>query len=149
MYFSVTFRNANGQKKNTWEDWHLIPTTPPMIAPPEPEYNYVDIPGSLDGPLDLTGALSNGKPTFKNSSGTWQFYWVPQSNAETRVNVVRDIRRFLNGGRFVVSLEEDPGFYHVGRFSLSDVSVGKDPTKVTLKYQVSPNEYTAEDLGYV
>ena len=57
MYYSVTFENEAGVKRNTWEDWHLIPMSPPMIAPFKPNYNYVDIPGRIEGPLDLTGVF--------------------------------------------------------------------------------------------
>ena len=29
MYHSITIGD-----KNTWDDWHMIPVTPPVIAPP-------------------------------------------------------------------------------------------------------------------
>ena len=48
MYYSLTF-TVNGVEKNTWSDWNMIPSTPPMIPAPEPNTNYVDIPGRSGG----------------------------------------------------------------------------------------------------
>ena len=58
MYHSITIGD-----KNTWDDWHLIPTTRPLFAPPGVKKNIVSIPGG-DGSLDLTEALT-GRPTYK------------------------------------------------------------------------------------
>ena len=44
MYHSITFDN----EKNTWDDWHLIPSSRPLVAPPSIKSNYVDVAG-VDG----------------------------------------------------------------------------------------------------
>ena len=66
MYHSITIGD-----KNTWDDWHLIPTTRPLFNPPTVKTNIIDIPGG-DGVLDLTTALA-GRPTYNNRTGSWTF----------------------------------------------------------------------------
>ena len=40
MYHSIAFGN-----KNTWDDFYLVPSTKPIILPPEVKTKIVDIPG--------------------------------------------------------------------------------------------------------
>ena len=57
MYHSITFGD-----KNTWDDWHLIPSKRPSFNPPNVKSQYVDIPGG-NGVLDLTESLT-GYPLY-------------------------------------------------------------------------------------
>ena len=66
MYHSITFGD-----KNTWDDWHLIPSTRPLVNPPSRKKNTVDIPGA-DGSLDLSNVVS-GHPVYENRSGSFEF----------------------------------------------------------------------------
>ena len=66
MYHSITIG-----EKNTWDDWHLIPTSRPLFSAPKVKENIIDIPGA-DGSLDLTIALT-GRPTYENRIGSWTF----------------------------------------------------------------------------
>ena len=59
MYHSITFGD-----KNTFDDWHLIPTSRPVIAPPPFRSHTEDIPGGF-GSLDLSEALT-GYPLNDN-----------------------------------------------------------------------------------
>ena len=63
MYHSITFGT-----KNTWDDWHLIPKTRPLVNPPTVKTNYVDIPCG-DGVLDLTETLAC-RPVHNNRNGS-------------------------------------------------------------------------------
>ena len=38
MYHSITIGD-----KNTWDDWHMIPVTPPVIAPPVEKTISLDV----------------------------------------------------------------------------------------------------------
>ena len=40
MYHSITIGD-----KNTWDDWHMIPVTPPVIAPPVEKTISLDVEG--------------------------------------------------------------------------------------------------------
>lgn len=63
MYHSVFFGG-----KNTWDDWHIVPSSRPVIKPPTKKTNYLDIPGA-DGNLDLSEALT-GYPVYNNREGS-------------------------------------------------------------------------------
>ena len=67
MYHSITFGD-----KNTWDDWHLIPSSRPLFNPPTPKTKYQDIPGA-NGKLDLSEALT-GYPVYDNRIGSFEFY---------------------------------------------------------------------------
>ena len=67
MYHSITFGS-----KNTWEDWHLVPTSRPLFLPPKQKKSITDIPGG-DGVLDMSEALT-GYPVFNNREGSFEFH---------------------------------------------------------------------------
>lgn len=157
MYYSITFESVKtGRKKNTWEDWYLIPSSPPVVTPPEVYTNIVEIPGREKGPLDLSEVLS-GKPTYLNSEGDWEFIYSKEYCEKfTRVEIVNEVKSFLHGQRMKVTLEEDTTQYYTGRLSLSEVKVGASFSSLTIHYvlepipnavkvptQAAPDDYTA------
>ena len=92
MYHSLIFIDGN-ITRNTWDNWHLIPSSRPVVVRPTATYKYVDVPG-MDGSLDLTDYLI-GRPTYSDCSGSFEFYvandygdWVSRKNEKAS---------FLNG----------------------------------------------------
>lgn len=138
MYYSITFTDQSEVSKNTWVDWHLIPSSPPMIEPPEPYTNYVDIPGRHEGPLDLSEALSNG-PAYGNSEGGWEF--VSAIDYENRMELYLELKKFLHGRQMTIRLEEDPLHYYIGRISVEKPRTGKGHNIYSLKYTIQPVRY--------
>lgn len=138
MYYSITFVNSSNVKKNTWEDWHLVPTSPPMIETPEPYTNFVEIPGRTEGPIDLSEALSNG-PSYQNSDGAWDFILVDEG--QPRIDLYQEIKNFLHGRRLKVILEEDYLHYYEGRFSTSMPKTGNGFTQFSIGYEIAPVRY--------
>lgn len=129
MYHSITFGD-----KNTWDDWHLIPASRPFIAPPTPKTNVVEVPG-MNGTVDLTETLT-GSPTYDNRSGSFQFivvndYWDWTVAYST-------IMAYLHGQKMRIVLEDDPGFYYEGRFSVNQWASGKTNSSITINYDVYP-----------
>ena len=141
MYYSVTFTNSEGDKKNTWEDWHLVPTSPPSIEPPEPYTNLVDIPGRAAGPIDLSETLA-GRVTYQSSKGQWSF--LALDGYFSRPVLYQMIRKFLHGQRVKVEIEEDPLHYYTGRMSISQVQTGKGMNGITIKYVIDPLRYNLD-----
>lgn len=139
MYYSITFESlADGQKKNTWDDWHLIPSAPPMVVPPEAFTNYVDIPGRKQGPLDLTEVLSDG-PVLLNSEGSWELIWNEDYCPEmTRVQAFQTVLSFLHGKRFRITFEEDPGTSYIGRIQVGAPKPGNAYSTIELRYTIQP-----------
>ena len=66
MYHSITFG-----EKNTWDDWHLVPTSRPVFHPPAQKVKTIDVPGG-DGVIDLSRALT-GYPVYQNRTGSFEF----------------------------------------------------------------------------
>lgn len=142
MYYSVTFTDSSGLSRNTWTDWSLIPSSPPMINAPEPYTNYVDIPGRVAGPIDLSEVLTNSV-SYQNSEGEWGF--ISNDYTENRMNKFLELKQFLHGKRMKIELEEDPDHYYLGRTFVSEVRTGNGPNAYTIKYIVSPVRYNSTD----
>lgn len=175
MYHSIKIGSDLGQIdawKDTWNDWHLIPSARPQVSFPPVRTKYVDIPG-MDGQLDLTEALTGG-PLYGNRTGSWSFVIVNPYLTVTGVTGVSEIRwkadqdvtpnyhptfdydyhslcseiaAFLHGRSFKVILEDEPGYYYEGRLQLENPGTGKDYSQLSISYNLEPYKtvYIAED----
>lgn len=129
MYHSITFGN-----KNTWDDWHLIPTSRPVINPPGLNANMVEIPG-MDGSYDMTEWLA-GRPIYKDRSGSLEF---AVANDYTSWEVAySEISNYLHGQKMRVVLEDDPGFYYEGRMTVNKWKSDKWYSIITINYVLAP-----------
>jgi len=140
MYFSVTFINSSGKRQNTWADWRMIPASPPMVEPPEPYTNYVEIPGRTEGPIDLSEAVA-GRPTYKNSQGQWEFY--VSDDSYPRMVLYDMLKKFLHGQKMKIQFEDDPGHTYEGRITVSAPNTGKENTSFTMRYTIAPFRYNS------
>lgn len=141
MYHSLTIGRleiVNGVSsivgKNTWDDWHLIPSSRPFVAMPEVNANAVDIP-FRDGSLDITEAVT-GFVTYKDRDGSWEFYI--HNDYSYWANLLREIANYLHGKRFAVWLEDEPEYYYEGRLSLEDYKPGKNYSTLSIHYVLHP-----------
>lgn len=122
--------------KNTYKDWKLIPTSRPLINPPTPKTNYVDIPG-MDGSLDYTEVLAGIK--YNNRQGSWEFI-VLNGYAEWQ-NRYSEIMNYIQGKKFRVILEDDPDYYYNCRLSMNSWQSDKDWSKIVIDYIAEPFKY--------
>lgn len=129
MYHSITLGN-----KNTWDDWHLIPKTRPLVNPPQVKTNYIDIPGG-DGVLDLTTALS-GRPLYKNRTGSWEF--IVENGFKSWSSLFSEIMGYLQGQQMRATLEDDPLYYYEGRFSVNAWKSDPYYSLIVIDYDVGP-----------
>ena len=129
MYHSITFG-----EKNSWDDWCLIPTSRPNVAPPQIKTKYVEIPGT-DGQVDLSELLA-GRPLYDMRSGSWEFILQPEKWAfEDAVTVIMG---YLHGKRLRVVLEDDPEYYYEGRLTVNSLKCDKNWNIITINYNFSP-----------
>lgn len=128
-YHSITIGD-----KNTWDDWHLVPTSRPLVPPPSVNASYVTIPGS-NGALDLTEALT-GYPTYTNRTGSWEFL-VLNGYGEWYARY-SEIMAYLHGKKFRAILDDDPNYYYEGRFAVDSWASNKDWSRITINYNVGP-----------
>lgn len=77
--FNVELQDWSGEvtkkSKNSWDDWHLVPSSRPVIVPPKQKKNTINISGA-DGIINLSGALTNGRPVYNNREGSLEFIVV-------------------------------------------------------------------------
>lgn len=128
---------------NTWDTWHLIPTSKPVVAGPEPKMNFIEIPGR-HGALDLSTYLTGGM-VFGQRTGSWEFiidngweYWETTRQA---------IYEALHGKEFHVVLEDNPMWYWLGRISISEYRPDASNNRVTLNYAFEPYSYSVLGAG--
>ncbi len=144
MYHSITFEKAYAQlsvSKNTWDDWHLVPSSRPVVNPPSVKTKTVDIPGG-NGLIDLTESLS-GYPTYNNRTGSIEFIVVNDFNwqnpdHEEWYKTYSDVMNFVHGKSLRMYLEDDKEYYYEGRFSVDSWKSDKNNSKISIKYDVSP-----------
>lgn len=129
MYHSITFGD-----KNTWDDWHLIPSSRPLFDPPEVKNHFVEIPGG-DGVLDLTTALV-GRPLYNNRIGSIEFY--VENGFKNWTVLYSEIMTYLHGQKMRAILEDDPGYYYEGRFSVNKWRSDRERSIITIDYNVGP-----------
>lgn len=129
---------------DTYEDWHLVPSSRPAIASPGVETKFVTIPGR-DGSLDLSEFLRNGRPAYGDRSGSFDFYvengWDENANPEEFwMTLYPRIVNTLHGKKFKMVLnEDDPDYYWEGRFTVDKYDPGDGyHSKVTISYAVAP-----------
>lgn len=137
MYHSVTFG-----KRNTFDDWHLVPDSRPSIAMPSPKTVTVDIPGR-DGVLDLSEALRRF-PVYYNRTGTLKFH-VLNGYHDWQV-LYSSIANFLHGRTLEIRLEDDPNWYYVGRAWVKQWTSNNDGTwsDIEIEYDLEPYKFFRE-----
>ena len=140
MYHSITIG-----EKNTYEDWHLVSTSRPLINPPKVKSNFIEIPGR-DGVIDLTDALI-GRATYSNRTGSWDFIVLNEyASGQDWTTLYTEIMEYLHGHNFKVILtDDDPGYYYYGRLDVNQWRSNPTWSTITIDYNLGPYKY---DISY-
>jgi hypothetical protein len=123
--------------KDSWVDWHLIPSSRPVFNPPTPKTKFIDIPGG-DGQLDLTTSLT-GDTVYQNRTGSLEF--IVDNGHQEWFTLYSDIMDYLHGKLQRATLEDEPTFYYEGRFSVNKWKSDPHNSKIVIDYNVSPYKY--------
>ena len=132
-YHSVVFVSGNTEI-NTWDDWHLIPSSPPSISPPAVRTKYEEDPGK-NSQIDLTEIL-DGSVHYEDHEGSWSFFIANGYN--NRAALFHKISDFLYGKKMDVILLDDPNYIYTGRFSVGGFKSGKNNSTIDIKYELVP-----------
>ena len=139
--------SSTGEKewtgKNTWDDWHLVPTSRPLVSAPQVKTSFIDLPGA-DGSLDMTTALA-GRPTYNRRSGSWEFL-VMNDYFDWTV-LYSEIMLYLQGKEFEVILEDDPGYYYIGRLAVNQWRSDPNWSKIVINYNFDPYKRDVSGFG--
>lgn len=119
---------------NTWDDFHLIPTSRPVIAPPSVKTNTIDLPGG-NGVLDLSYSLTKG-PLYENRTGSLEFIVDPEQ--DTWINVYQKLSNYLDGRYRYMALEDDPYWVYEGKFMVNNWQSDEHWSTITIDYDVKP-----------
>lgn len=140
MYHSITIG-----EKNTYDDWHLVTPSRPVINPPKVKSNYIEIPGR-DGVIDLTDALI-GRATYSNRSGSWEFIVLNEyAPGQDWTTLYTEIMEYLHGQNYKVILsDDDPGFYYYGRLNVNQWRSNPTWSRIVIDYNLGPYKY---DISY-
>lgn len=122
--------------RNTWNNWHLIPTSRPTFSMPSQKTNSIEIPGT-DGAIDLSYALTK-YPTFSNREGSFEF--IVENDFKPWNVLYSEIAAFIHGQRLRCVLEDDPEYYYEGRFWIESWNSNNNGTysTITIGYSVNP-----------
>lgn len=131
---SKQYHSINIGDVNTWDDWHIVPTSRPLVATPSVRESYVEIPGA-DGVLDYTEALA-GKPVYGQRTGSWEFIVINGYQDWTILyNIIRD---YLHGKKFEIILDDEPDYVYTGRLKLNEWRSEEHWSVVVIEYNIDP-----------
>ena len=137
QYHSITIG-----EKNTWDDWHLVPSSRPLINPPEVKTSYAELIGG-DGFLDLTTSLTP-KPTYEDRKGSWEFIVINPGQLPSSVPfsdwtvLYSDIMAYLHGKKYNIILDDEPEYYYSGRLFVTEWNSAPGNSTITIEYNVEP-----------
>ncbi|MGN1097770.1 MAG: hypothetical protein ACI4SS_02615 [Clostridia bacterium] len=134
LYHSITLYKNEEDYRNTWDDWHLIPSSRPVINPPSVKTNIIDIPGAY-GALDLSEALT-GYPLYSNRTGSIEF--IVANGYKSWDILYSEIMSYLHGKRLYLILEDDSSYYYEGRFEVNKWKSDKNWSIITIDYDLHP-----------
>lgn len=137
MYHSIIIR-VDGKYINTWSDWHLIPSSRPVIAAAMERTKFVTV-GGRSGVLDYSQTLS-GRPVFDDRTGSIEFY-VENDYWDWEIAYVT-ICETLQGKRVQLALEDNPAHYYEGLLYVDKWASDKGHSKINLKYDLHPTMLT-------
>ena len=134
---SVTFGD-----KHSWTDFHLVPTSRPVVSLPTFKERYVDIP-LRNGMVDL-GSLLTGKPVYANRIGSIEFL-VDLEKWPSWMVAYTTIAMHLHGKTMHMTLDDDPEFYYEGRFTVNQWQSGASFSTIVIDYNLQPFKVNVQD----
>lgn len=130
-YHSLVF-GVGSSEYNTWDSWHLIPSEPPAISPPEVKTKFVEIPGR-NGQLDITDI--GGQVRYDYRKGSWSFYIADHSM--DREDLYNNLQSLFHGKIVKVYVLDDPYCYYEGRLAIENLNNAKDYSKIGIAYTLN------------
>lgn len=134
-------RTSGKTGKSTWTDWNLMPVERLTVVPPEPKYNFVDIPGA-SFEMDLTESVT-GFVNYGPRVGSWEFVSVDRTRKY--YELYTEIMEFLQGKLSRVILRPDMDYYYQGRLAVNEFKSDPNNSRIVLDYHFAPFKYGYND----
>ena len=138
--YSKWVHSVNFDSINTWDNWHLVPMSRPVINPPTRKSIIVDIPGA-DGHLDLSEVVT-GKPVYNNRTGSIEF--MVQNGFMPWATMFSTVMNTLHGKFMNVVLDDDPTWTYHGLITVSKWTTGGHYSTITIDYDLEPYKYRGD-----
>ena len=138
-----SYHSINIGDINTWDDWHIVPASRPLIAAPQVKTSYVSLPGG-DGSIDLTEVLA-GRPTYDRRTGSWEF--IVMNDYGDWYERYSEIMAYLQGKQHRIVLDDDPGYYYYGRLSVNEWRSEAYWSRIVINYNVDPYKRSLDGYG--
>ena len=119
---------------HSYRDLNLLLSEKEVGAPPVKE-NKLEIEGA-DGSIDLTEVF--GRPTFGDLTHKFKFTSLSRNDYLTQFTRIKNA---LHGQRLRIILDDDPGFYYVGRCYVSSYTSEKGIGTITVECDCEPYKY--------
>lgn len=103
------------------------------VQPAQPKLNIIDIPGA-NGSKDLS-AYPGGGVVFADREIVWTFAVYPGGRWYDHQ---RKVSNALNGLACYITLDEDPGYYYVGRLSVDSYHRDQSLRQITIRANCRP-----------
>lgn len=123
---------------DSWDDFGLIRTST-TISKPEAKTNTLEVEG-MDGVIDFTEYF--GEVYYKNRTITLEFN--TKRPMDEFPKVYSDVCNALDGRRMRIALSEDPGYYWIGRVSVSEWKSNGRIGLITIEADCEPYKYKDE-----
>lgn len=136
-FHSVVFGSYMDEgKKNTWDEWQLIPSSRPNFNPPSVKTQFEELDG-MNGQLDFTESVT-GYPLYSNRTGEMEFYLSQDKDEKRWITIESQIMEFLHGQRLSAYLRDEPEYYYTGRWWVKQFTSEENFSTITLEYSVNP-----------
>ena len=123
---------------HSYRDFNLILAKKDMGAPPLKE-KKLDIDGA-DSDIDYTDYF--GEPKYGNATHKFDFSTlVPQTDFLSQYSLVKNA---LHGKKLRIILDDDPGFYYVGRIHCQNFTNANGVGYVNVECDCEPYKYKVE-----
>lgn len=125
---------------SSWEKWHLIPTSRPVIEPPPLKTNTIEVPGA-NAVIDLTD-VPRGFPTYGNRTGSLDFYVDNSDPSYDWAAAYNNMKSFFHGFKLKMYLTDDASSYYYGRWTVNSWKSNKTISTISLNYDLDPFMYS-------
>lgn len=154
MYHSIDFfyidplTNEGGSKVNTWDDWGLVGSSRPTIAPPKPVTNLIKIVGATK--FYNASEILTGYPTYESRVGSIEFIVLNDWNkpdAKRWIDIYNEVCEYLHGHELCCVLEDEPEYYYTGIFSVNEFKSGEYNSNIVIDYELQPYKYNRAEAN--
>lgn len=132
-----------GPWKHTYTEWGFIVTNNDIVAPPEIETHYVEIPGTSTI-LDLSEYVT-GQVGYKQRKLNFSLQSV--CDPDLFLSKYSDFLNYIHGNRIQIKLDGDPDWYYEGRATVDKPNRVSSIMSVDLEVLCDPYKYSLVTSG--